>query len=101
RRLASLPSDCAKNLPHDKNCKQNGTACRRDSSRQKPKRPPLRPLLPRRNNHARGCKGRSKHSLDRFRKLRLPWLTSRASDASRSEEHTSELQSRENIVCRL
>src|SRR5690606_41326026 len=26
---------------------------------------------------------------------------SRASDASRSDEHTSELQSRENLVCRL
>src|SRR5690606_41226151 len=29
----------------------------------------------------------------------LPWI--RTSDENRSEEHTSELQSRENLVCRL
>src|SRR5436309_7687553 len=32
--------------------------------------------------------------------LRKPWLLPRLR-ASRSEEHTSELQSRENLVCRL
>src|SRR5690606_42006809 len=29
------------------------------------------------------------------------WLVSEASPGTRSEEHTSELQSRENLVCRL
>src|SRR5271165_7388724 len=34
-------------------------------------------------------------------RARCPRLHGRASRSSRSEEHTSELQSRENLVCRL
>src|SRR5690606_40177807 len=42
--------------------------------------------------HPRGCRGRRGSRRDRRgRRLRPP----------RSEEHTSELQSRENLVCRL
>src|SRR5690606_41742749 len=40
----------------------------------------------------------------RMHSIRLLWRTSRAvrrSSLPRSEEHTSELQSRENLVCRL
>src|SRR5690606_41977108 len=31
----------------------------------------------------------------------LPWTSSSSTRSPRSEEHTSELQSRENLVCRL
>src|SRR5690606_41871786 len=37
----------------------------------------------------------------RFRAIASPWPRSSASIPGRSEEHTSELQSRENLVCRL
>src|SRR5438034_7414691 len=42
------------------------------------------------------------HSLADVRPLiRRPLLSARSSDASRSEEHTSELQSHSDLVCRL
>src|SRR5690606_40578452 len=38
---------------------------------------------------------------DLLRKLLVPKLLTAVIDIERSEEHTSELQSRENLVCRL
>src|SRR5215475_14904685 len=38
---------------------------------------------------------------ERFRRRTTPYFTDSLRQPSRSEEHTSELQSRENLVCRL
>src|SRR5690606_40571652 len=55
-----------------------------------------------------GAEGGSAGASGRRHVMRVPWrgaLTSSTSpstlDTDRSEEHTSELQSRENLVCRL
>src|SRR5690606_40111352 len=40
------------------------------------------------------------HTLDRLLKRYIPYVEL-ATERDRSEEHTSELQSRENLVCRL
>src|SRR5690606_39893774 len=42
-----------------------------------------------------------KSSLRRFEEIALHFCERMAHSLSRSEEHTSELQSRENLVCRL
>src|SRR5436309_10288921 len=44
----------------------------------------------------------SKEALPRYTPASSPtWSAIASEDVSRSEEHTSELQSRENLVCRL
>src|SRR5205085_10858149 len=72
--------------------------------------PRTRPDLP--NHEPRGCSrgasyswylysgNRVKYPLVRSRLLKL-WRQARAGKAPRSEEHTSELQSQSNLVCRL
>src|SRR5690606_40283967 len=48
-----------------------------------------------------GPRARRDNAADRARCRRARWAAPRATVAPRSEEHTSELQSRENLVCRL
>src|SRR5690606_41744377 len=53
---------------------------------------------------ASGCvRARCRQPLRSWRKCRWIWILGTSGKASRgrSEEHTSELQSRENLVCRL
>src|SRR5271165_1126358 len=44
---------------------------------------------------------RLRHAAAQLRRLRFAWNVKARQRFDRSEEHTSELQSRENLVCRL
>src|SRR5205085_10354155 len=45
--------------------------------------------------------GQSRQALEYFRQALVPMQKSGSRDNTRSEEHTSELQSQSNLVCRL
>src|SRR3712207_9509043 len=57
-------------------------------------------LDPRSNDRARRS-GRRQYGPGDRRGIRAGWLRGGQVDAERSEEHTSELQSRQYLVCRL
>src|SRR5436309_13059350 len=65
------------------------------------RRPPRSTLFPYRRSSdlSAGHRGLHGHDANRARRGSLTWLL--LFSRSRSEEHTSELQSRENLVCRL
>src|SRR3989442_8287393 len=59
------------------------------------------PISPLRNFWSRHLPGRARGRFERGEESCLRRLLSRAGDKTRSEEHTSELQSRPHLVCRL